>query len=177
MSNSKQAITDLFLAAWNELPTINFDPSWKNGTGYLDHVTMTDLGLSEGQFVRTTTDDNRKAIIKCLAPGLNQVVFERGVNGVFVSNEPNPSKLKTLGCFSSSWSYNTMEAFLGKRDFTVTFNPEYIVEAFREEGIPLDPEVEAKILTETPFTLQELEELALDPYSCLVYMNVKRYND
>lgn len=85
---SAQNTFNKFFNACNDV--VEFDPSWKNGTGYLDGVCHQENLVGSGQVVKTTDDHGRKVLIA----GTNQgpvVVFERyiaGDNGVIVCNFP-----------------------------------------------------------------------------------------
>lgn len=92
-----QTLHAKFLALFNTLPAVAFNPEWKNGTGYLDFVCEDEeLNLELGQMVSCIDDYNRKMIIQGLGNGLNATVFERGVDDVLVSNQPSMRLSKKL---------------------------------------------------------------------------------
>ena len=77
-----------FTAAYDRISTeVVFNPSWKNGTGYLDNAVH-DLQITE--ICKTVDNANRKVIIIPTPVG-NVVLFERFTNGdrgIIVSNAP-----------------------------------------------------------------------------------------
>lgn len=69
MTNFNQAYESI-------LSTIDFDPAWKNATGYLDAAVEADLGLKPGALTKFVDDFGRRAIVIGTRFG-NVVVFER----------------------------------------------------------------------------------------------------
>lgn len=67
---------DVFDQAFANAKPIEFNPNWKNGTGYFDHAVTDNLGLANGELAGCVDDKNRKLIIVG-TPVANVVVFER----------------------------------------------------------------------------------------------------
>ena len=85
---SAQNTFNKFFNAVNE--TVEFDPSWKNGTGYLDGICRQENLVKPGQVVKTIDDHGRKVLIAGTKQGA-VAVFERYIddeNGVIVCNFP-----------------------------------------------------------------------------------------
>lgn len=92
-----------FLAIWATLPTMQFDPEWKNGTGYLNDATKARVPTPTA-FI---DDADRRGIMLPTEIG-TLVVFERycdGVKGVLVSNSPG----RAMRLFHSSLSAADMD--------------------------------------------------------------------
>lgn len=80
--------------------TIEFDPKWNNGTGYMDGAVTADLGLNPGDIVKGNTGgvNNRNFLIMGTPTG-NVIVFQRytaGAQNVVVANCP-PAVGELLG--------------------------------------------------------------------------------
>lgn len=73
---------------------VEFDPKWKNGTGYLDEVAYAEFdNVQPGDSFIFVDDFNRRAMGICVKKGHNLVIFERysptaegETSKVFVSN-------------------------------------------------------------------------------------------
>lgn len=80
---------------------IEFNPSWKNSTGYLDHACNKEFALPVGKCAKTVDDFGRKVILIGTPLG-NVVVFSRFSKDetIIVSNWPN-------GCSSLQIAYGT----------------------------------------------------------------------
>lgn len=73
-----------------ELPKVEFNSDWYNGTGYLDRLCKETLEFTDSEFLASETTDGRTVVI-VKSPIGNYVLFERytdGENGIVVSNEP-----------------------------------------------------------------------------------------
>ena len=86
-----------FTAAYDRISNeVVFNPSWKNGTGYLDNAVH-DLQITE--ICKTVDNAHRKIIVIPTAIG-NVVVFERftdGDRGIIVSNAPRAIERLAFG--------------------------------------------------------------------------------
>lgn len=97
---------DLFFHHFNHVDAIavTFNPEWRNGTGYYDHLVYDDV-LPDQPFgaIGTSFDpDSRRKILFLKTRHGNAVIFERftdGESGVFVRNIPN--EVGQLLCLSS----------------------------------------------------------------------------
>ena len=174
---------EIFLEAWNNATKIEFNPEWKNGTGYLDHATNDpELNLEAGTFVATTDDYGRKVLIKGLGQNLNQVVFERGRGDVLVSNLPSARGRKGLDIFSlpytSSLANKTVQAFLGLTDHTVLFHTDFsdkVLQYVNKDVLVKDGQQLVKDIEEgNAIPLARLKELGIDMELFEVYFNVKQ---
>jgi hypothetical protein len=56
---------------------IEFNPAWKNGTGYFDGAVRADFGLAPGKMARSYCPDSQRRIIVIGTPKGNMVMFER----------------------------------------------------------------------------------------------------
>lgn len=94
--------------------TVEFNPSWKNGTGYLDGVCRQEALVGPGQVVKTVDDKNRKVLI--IGTGEGPVaVFERytaGQSGVIVCNFPWEIDREESGFGSSNLKQEHLEKML-----------------------------------------------------------------
>lgn len=73
-----------------ELPKVEFNSDWYNGTGYLDGLCKESLEFTDSEFLASETTDGRTVVI-VKSPIGNYVLFERftnGEDGIVVSNEP-----------------------------------------------------------------------------------------
>ena len=103
-----------FNAAYDRISNaVEFNPSWKNGTGYLDNAVH-DKSI---EVASTTIDDFGRKVIIVPTPVGNVVVFERfsgGDRGIIVSNAPR--QVASLGAgldLHSSLGDNELEFYLG----------------------------------------------------------------
>lgn len=178
---------EIFLEAWNNATKIEFNPEWKNTTGYLDHVTNDpELNLEAGTFVATTDDYGRKVLIKGLGQNLNQVVFERGRGDVLVSNLPSTRSLSkaTIDLFTypfgSSLSKHTVEAFLGLKEHNVVFRTDFSQEFVDHVSSTTSPEVVTQLVKnieeQTPILLSTLKEVGIDANLFDIYFNINKVN-
>lgn len=99
-------------------PSIEFNPAWRNHTGYLDYAVEGDQApvLEPGTIVKFVTPqpNNRRGIILSTMFG-NVVVFERftgGQNGVVVANAPDVLR-RCMLVPSGAWSYDEVNEVFG----------------------------------------------------------------
>lgn len=103
-----------FTAAYDRISTeVVFNPSWKNGTGYLDNAVH-DLQITE--ICKTVDNANRKVVIIPTPVG-NVVLFERftdGDRGIIVSNAPRAIEKLAFGMdLGSSLGDSALAFYLG----------------------------------------------------------------
>ena len=80
--------------------TLDYNPEWANGTGYMDYAVSGEHApvLQPGHLARFIDDKNRKAIVLATVFG-NIVAFERykdGDGGIVVANSPDAIKRAKL---------------------------------------------------------------------------------
>lgn len=189
MTTQQPTTHSLFLTAWNNVPKIPFDITWKNGTGYLDHVTDDDsLGLNANDFVGTIDDFNRKVLIKGIGSNLQHVVFERftdGKNEVLVSNSPSARQLSKLDNyythgFESSLSKGTIEVFLNLKEPTALFHPNEQTEVLKlidkSTLVSTGTKIAEDIDNEIPISVALLRSVGIDMESIEVNFLIKEWN-
>lgn len=68
---------------------VDFDPAWKNGTGYLDKAVYADLGVAPGEVRAFVDDHDRRGVIIGTRVG-NVALFERYTDdrSIIVYNAP-----------------------------------------------------------------------------------------
>lgn len=103
-----------FNAAYDRISNaVEFNPSWKNGTGYLDNAVH-DKSI---EVASTTIDDIGRKVIIVPTPVGNVVVFERHSNGsspVVVSNAPLAIEKLAFGLdLGSSLGDDALAFYLG----------------------------------------------------------------
>ena len=103
-----------FTAAYDRISNaVEFNPSWKNNTGYLDNAVH-DKNIVE---ICKTIDDKGRKMIIIPTPVGNVVVFERytnGENGVVVSNAPLAIEKLAFGLdLGSSLGDDALAFYLG----------------------------------------------------------------
>ena len=120
-------MSKIFNATFDSINTVvEFNPKWKNGTGYFDHA-VEDSPVS---VMSKTTDDHGRKIILVPTPVGNAVVFQRFKNddSVVVCNIPQPLKVLagSVGLESSlseaaiEWVVGNQE--IGEADVGVRLN-------------------------------------------------------
>lgn len=177
----------LFVQAWEKTLKIDFDPTWKNGTGYLDYITDDiNLKLEKDVIVGTTDDLGRKVLIKGLGSDLYLVVFERGRNEVLVCNTPSMRSLKKANIerdfngFQSSLSKGTVEVFLGLKESNVLFYKEFAAKVLKEIKLTTSVAIGTKLVNdienEVPILSSVLKDVGIDLNSITVHFNAKDYN-
>ena len=189
MTTQQPTAYSLFLTAWENAPKIPFKMEWKNGTGYLDHVTDDDsLGLNTNDFVGTIDDFNRKVLIKGLGSNLQHVIFERmieGKGGVLVSNSPSARQLKKLDNhythgFESVLSKGTVEVFLNIKEPTAFFHPnerEEILKLIDKSTlVSVGTKIAEDIENEIPISVALLRSVGIDMESIEVNFLIKEWN-
>lgn len=98
MSTKSNLPGSIFQRIFREIQTeVPFDPSWANGTSYLDGAV--DYPLSPGEMVKTTDNYGRRVIMIGTRFG-TVVVFDRYQGqtdgGVYVSNRPQSATIDAL---------------------------------------------------------------------------------
>ncbi len=101
----------IFNAAFDRInATVQFNPDWKNGTGYLNGAVVEQISETS-----KSVDDHGRKIILIPAVVGNIVLFERyknGEHGVIVSNCPVTVK-RIVGGLNGQISNDTLEELLG----------------------------------------------------------------
>lgn len=115
---SKSYLEQSFVKMFDSIELeVGFDPSWENGTGYLDGVVHNNgLELEVGQ-VAKTVDDNNRRIILVHTPLGTVAFFERYTpnlnDGSFVVVCHVPHHLKYFANMSSSVSADDLVHYVG----------------------------------------------------------------
>lgn len=193
MTNTTSNVTtahSILLQLWNDAPKVDFNPEWKNGTGYLDFATHTpELAVAKDTYVALTDDLNRKVILKGLGNDFNLVIFERnpeGKGGIVVTNLPHPRTLRKNDIkffslpFNSSLSKETMETVAGTKESNVIFYPEFSSEILKfinkETLVEVGQKLVEDIENSLPITVKHLESVGIDLSLFEVYFNIKQVN-
>lgn len=112
-----------FYKAYNmaSVQPIDFDPAWKNGTGYFDHATK--VALPPGLVRCSQCPTTRRDILLVGTRFGTVVVFQRYTDpssGIFVSNWPKafPSTIREYLDAVSSLSARAIQRLVGSPDDT-----------------------------------------------------------